>query len=118
MAPVKKVAAKEVAAPVKKKAEAKSTSSITADIENAVAAEFECTKKVAKELVKFIFTKSIELVKATSRLQIADFGILSVMTVGPRDGRNPKTGEPMKLKATKKITFKASKSFKDYVRSK
>jgi DNA-binding protein HU-beta len=121
MAIAKKPAAK--AAPVKEvkkaaPAKTKNESSSTGDLENKVYEALELpTKKEAKLVVKAVVTAICELVKETGRLQIADFGILGVKTIGARTGRNPKTGEAMKLKATKTVSFKTSKAFKDYVRS-
>jgi DNA-binding protein HU-beta len=118
-APAKAAPAKEVKKEVKKAAPAaKNESSSTGDLENHIYESLELsTKKEAKLIVKAVVTGICELVKETGRLQIADFGILGVKTIGARTGRNPKTGEAMKLKATKTVSFKTSKAFKDYVRS-
>ncbi len=48
-----------------------------------------------------------------NKVAIADFGIFSVVERAARDGRNPATGAPMRIEASKNVKFKASKGFKE-----
>jgi DNA-binding protein HU-beta len=43
------------------------------------------------------------------------FGTFAVQESKARDGRNPRTGETIKIKASKRPVFKAGKGFKDAV---
>ena len=46
---------------------------------------------------------------------MTDFGAFDVRENAARKGRNPATGEPMDIKASKTPRFKAAKGFKDAV---
>ena len=48
-------------------------------------------------------------------VQLVGFGTFDVGTRGERTGRNPKTGESIKIKASKCPKFKAGKALKDSV---
>ena len=49
------------------------------------------------------------------RIRIAGLGILQVRKRPARMGRNPATGEPIKIKASKKVAFRAAKDLKEAV---
>jgi DNA-binding protein HU-beta len=51
--------------------------------------------------------------KKGARIRISGLGILQVRKRPPRMGRNPATGEAIKIKASKKIAFRASKDLKE-----
>ena len=51
----------------------------------------------------------------TRRIRIPGLGILQVRKRAARMGRNPATGEAIKIKASKKIAFRASKDLKEAV---
>ena len=53
--------------------------------------------------------------KKGSRVRIPGLGILQVRKRAARMGRNPATGEAIKIKASKKIAFRASKDLKEAV---
>ena len=57
-------------------------------------------------------TKSL---KKGERVRMGDLGILQVRKRAARMGRNPQTGEPIKIKASKKVAFRASKVLKDAI---
>ena len=68
------------------------------------------SKKDAEAVLKaFVKTVEDELRKG-GKVQIVGFGTFEV-----RDGRNPRTGEVMKIEATKAPKFKAGKSLKDAI---
>jgi nucleoid DNA-binding protein len=50
--------------------------------------------------------------KKGERIRIAGFGILQVRKRAARMGRNPATGEAIKIKASKKVAFRAAKELK------
>ena len=50
-----------------------------------------------------------------SKVRITGLGILQVRSRPARTGRNPATGEPIEIKASKKIAFRPAKDLKDAV---
>ena len=54
--------------------------------------------------------------KGGDEVKIAGFGTFSVANRAASTGRNPKTGEPIKIAATKLPKFKAGKGLKDAVK--
>ena len=53
--------------------------------------------------------------KKDGSVQLIGFGTFQVKERGPRKGRNPKTGEEMKIPASKSVSFKVGKALKDAV---
>lgn len=81
----------------------------------AVAEKAELSKKDAEKAVKaFTDVVSEELVKG-EKIQLVGFGTFEVSERAAREGRNPKTGETMKIEASKSPKFKAGKALKDMV---
>jgi len=86
-----------------------------ADIVAAVAEKTGLSKKDAEKAVKaFTEVVSDELVKG-ERIQLVGFGTFEVTERAAREGRNPKTGEPMAIAASKTPKFKAGKALKDMI---
>ena len=81
----------------------------------AVAEKAELSKKDAEKAVKaFTDAVSEELVKG-GKVQLVGFGTFEVSERSSREGRNPKTGKPMTIAASKTPKFKADKALKDEV---
>ena len=53
--------------------------------------------------------------KKGDKIRLTGLGILQVRKLAARMGRNPATGEAIKIKASKKIAFRASKDLKELV---
>jgi DNA-binding protein HU-beta len=53
--------------------------------------------------------------KKGARIRIGGLGILQVRKRAARMGRNPATGEAIKIKASKKVAFRAAKELKESV---
>ena len=53
--------------------------------------------------------------KKGDRIRLVGLGILQVRKRAARMGRNPATGEAIKIKASKKVAFRASKELKEAV---
>ena len=80
-----------------------------------VAEKAELSKKDAEKAIKaFTDAVSEELVKG-GKIQLVGFGTFEVAERAAREGRNPLTGEKMKIKASKAPKFKAGKALKDAV---
>lgn len=85
------------------------------ELVNEIAAHAELTKTDAgKALDAFIAVVSEALNKDDS-VTIVGFGTFEVRKRKARTGRNPKTGEALKIKASKVPAFKAGKALKDAV---
>lgn len=62
------------------------------------------------------FTEAVtESLKKGNPVQLVGFGTFNVSKRAARDGRNPQTGETIKIKASKAPTFKAGKPFKEAI---
>ena len=85
------------------------------DLVNVVAAEAQLNKKQAEAAVNGIITAITGALKDGDKVQLIGFGTFEVKAVAEREGRNPKTGETIKIAATKKPAFTASKALKDEV---
>jgi DNA-binding protein HU-beta len=78
----------------------------------ALAEQHQLTKKQGLEMVEDLVGLVIKHLKRGERVKIAGLGILQVRKRAARMGRNPKTGEPIQIKASKKVAFRASKELK------
>ncbi|MCL4210056.1 MAG: HU family DNA-binding protein [Phycisphaeraceae bacterium] len=78
----------------------------------AVAAELGESKAQASRAVEAIIKAISTGVKKDDAVTIVGFGTFQKKTRAARTGRNPATGEPMKIKATKTVGFKPSPSLK------
>lgn len=83
----------------------------------AMAANAQMTKKDSeKALEAFIDVVTEELGKG-GKVQLVGFGTFDVAERKEREGRNPQTGEPMNIPASKAARFKVGKVLKDAVNS-
>ena len=81
----------------------------------AVAEKAELSKKdVEKAVAAFVDVVSEELVKG-ERVQLVGFGTFEVSERPERDGRNPSTGEAIKIAASRVPRFTVGKALKDKV---
>ena len=81
----------------------------------AMSEKSELSKKdVEKALKAFTDVVTDELVKG-EKVQMVGFGTFEVAERAEREGRNPKTKEPMTIPASKSPKFKAGKALKDLV---
>ena len=85
------------------------------DLINVVAQEAELSKKAAEAAVNATIAAIANALKSGDKVQLIGFGTFEVKAVAEREGRNPKTGETIKIAAAKKPAFTASKVLKDQV---
>ena len=119
VAPVKKAAApaKKAAAPVKKAA-AKSAAQATVtlkQIASHVAESHEIPKKLAEAVLDDLIAATARHLQQGDKVRLTGLGILQVRARAARMGRNPATGEAIKIKASKKIAFRPAKELKESV---
>lgn len=81
-----------------------------------VHAKIGGTKVQAEEIVESIIDSIISTLKKGDEVSIAGLGIFSVKARAARMARNPKTGEQVKVAATKVPKFRAAKALKDAVK--
>ena len=82
---------------------------------DVVATKTGLTKKAAEAAVNAVNDAITEALKAGDKVQIIGFGTYEVKERAAREGRNPKTGETIKIAASKSPAFSAGKAFKDAV---
>ena len=98
-------------APAKAKTETMSTKQIAA----ALAEKHELSKKDANALMEDLTALITKQLKKGVRIRLNGLGILQVRKRAARMGRNPATGEAIKIKASKKVAFRAAKELKQAV---
>ena len=84
------------------------------DLVNEVA-EAGITKKQAADAVDAIFDTIKGALAEGEKVSLVGFGSFSVKKREAREGRNPQTGEPLKIAAKTVPVFKAGKALKDAV---
>jgi len=77
-----------------------------------LAADHELTKRAGEAILGDLVSLITKHLKKGERVRIAGFGILQVRTRAARMGRNPATGEAIKIKASKKVAFRPAKHLK------
>lgn len=85
------------------------------DLVNVVAAETDLKKKDVEAAVNAALEAIASALKGGDKVQLIGFGTFEVKNVAEREGRNPQTGESIKIAASKKPSFSASKALKDAI---
>ena len=80
-----------------------------------LAENHELPKKQAEAMLGDMVTMVTKHLKRGDRIRIGGLGILQVRKRAARMGRNPATGEPIQIKASKKVAFRAAKELKEAV---
>ena len=80
-----------------------------------VAEGHELSKKQSEAILGNMVELIVKHLKKGDRIRIGGLGILQVRKRAARMGRNPATGEPIKIKASKKVAFRAAKELKEAV---
>jgi DNA-binding protein HU-beta len=108
------------AAPVARKsvAPAKAAPQATVTLKHLAAAlsdSHDLPKKQAEAVLGDLVTLTTRHLKKGDKIRLNGLGILQVRKRAARMGRNPATGESIKIKASKKIAFRAAKELKEAV---
>ena len=80
---------------------------------DAIAASAQLTKADAARALDGFTNAVTNALAAGDSVALVGFGTFSVKERAARKGRNPKTGEAIKIAASKTVKFSAGKSFKD-----
>ena len=81
----------------------------------AMADQAGLSKKDAEKALKAFTDVVSKELKKGEKVQLVGFGTFEVSERAAREGRNPQTGETMKIEASKAPKFKAGKALKDMV---
>jgi DNA-binding protein HU-beta len=80
-----------------------------------LAEKHEMSKKATTELLNAFVDLTVKNLKKGHKVRITGLGIFQVKKRPARLGRNPATGEQIKIKASKKLAFRAAKEVKDSI---
>ena len=110
----KKPAAKK-AAPAKAAASKTATTVTLKHLAAELAPAHELSKKQAEGVLTGMIDLMVKNLKKGQRIRLVGLGILQVRKRAARMGRNPATGEAIKIKASKKVAFRAAKDLKEAI---
>ena len=86
-----------------------------ADFVANVADAAELSKTDAANAVDAMVSVITKALKKGDTVTLVGFGTFQVRKRAARQGRNPKTGEAIKIKASKKVAFRAAKDLKEAI---
>jgi DNA-binding protein HU-beta len=87
------------------------------ELVEAIAAKADVTKKTADTALTATLETIVEALAAGDKVTLVGFGSFESRDRQAREGRNPQTGDKMKIPATKVPAFSAGKQFKEKVSS-
>lgn len=80
-----------------------------------ISEKSELTKKDSEKALAAFIEAVTEELSAQGKVQLVGFGTFEVRKREARTGRDPRTGNPIKIPASKAPAFKAGKALKDAV---
>ncbi len=104
--------------PAKKAAPAKSAAQATVTLKHLaaqLAEDHEIPKRQAEAVLGDLVTLTAKHLKRGDKIRLTGIGVLQVRKRAARMGRNPATGEAIKIKASKKVAFRPAKELKEAV---
>ena len=113
-APAKKTAAKASA----KKAASGKAKVVTMSLRQLayeIAEAHELAKKQSVAIFEDLVANVTKHLKKGAKVRLNGLGTLQVRHRAARMGRNPRTGEPVKIKASKKVGFRVAKELKEVI---
>ncbi len=81
----------------------------------SLAEDYEMPKKQSEAMLNDMVAMLTKHLKKGDRIRLAGLGILTVRKRAARMGRNPATGEAIKIKASKKVAFRPAKELKEAI---
>lgn len=88
------------------------------ELTQSLAKEFELSITKSNEIVAYILEAITKSLVKDEPVQLIGFGSFIVKNREARDGRNPRTGETIKIQACKAVGFSVGKALKDAVNGK
>lgn len=86
-----------------------------AELIDAIAADTNFSKKDTDLFFRAFIENVSKALEGGDSVHLLGFGTFDVSERAARDGRNPKTGETIKIEASKAPKFKAGKALKDRI---
>lgn len=80
-----------------------------------LAAKHKLSKKACSALLGDFIDLTIKNLKKGNKVRITGLGIMQVRNRPARMGRNPATGEPIKIKASRRVAFRVAKNVKEQI---
>ena len=88
------------------------------DLIEHIAQEYELTKTFARDIIDNLFDTISASVQQGDEVSIFGFGKFKLVERKARKGRNPQTGEAIKIAASKSVKFEQAKAMKEMVNTK
>ena len=88
------------------------------DLVDQLSEEHELTKTFAREFVDNVFSMITKAAQNGEEIAVFGFGKFKVAERAARKGRNPRTGESVKIAASKNLKFTAARSLKTSLNAK
>ena len=85
----------------------------TSELIAKIAEAHGVSKAQAKSIVEDIFKDIVDSAASGAEVSLSGFGKFKVKVTLEREGRNPASGEKIKIAASRKLTFSSAKSVKD-----
>ena len=79
----------------------------------AGSGEGDMSKKDTEALLEAMFAVMGKAIRKEGRFSYPGFGVLKLQERGPRTGRNPQTGAPVEIRASRTVVFRAAPALKD-----
>lgn len=77
-----------------------------------------CTQGMAEKVINMFTSSVIDAISKRNEISLIGFGSFSVQKVEAREGRNPRTGDALKIAAYNQPKFKVGQKLKDAVNKK
>lgn len=78
-----------------------------------IAEKHNCTKTEAERVIDTFTSSVMGAMESGETITLVGFGSFSVSKIAPRSGRNPRTGEPIKIAGYNQPKFKVGQKLKD-----
>jgi DNA-binding protein HU-beta len=86
------------------------------ELVTAIANEAGIKRTEAESAIKAFTDNIIKALKKEGKITLTGFGTFTVAKRKARTGRNPATGQPIKIKAGKSVRFRPGKGLKDSIK--
>lgn len=83
------------------------------DLIESLSSKADVPRPRAEELLNFVLDDITQALQRGEKVNISGFGTFTVSNRKARTGRNPKTGEPIDIPATRSAKFRAGKILKE-----
>ena len=88
------------------------------DLAKAINEKMGFSQRSAADLVDIVFERMKETLLAEESIKLVQFGTFNVRRKSPRQGRNPRTGDPMEITKRSMISFRPSKIVRERINGK